>query len=260
MNGNRTHLEQAPGTVEGPIPLLWNGEGARIGVVANPNFECRALDEGRHVRRIWKSVAVLVGVVAVLAVMAGPAFGAAGISSPSDPFTVPNSGDGTTPAKFAVNTTGWAPMTPAGPGDTVDLMICDSANPVGDPTWTAAAHCDIGTDVSKLANSSGNANFLATGLSAIQMFRGAGPNNQFACNASTDPPVSGIPNFTNCRLVAMNATGNNVPTAVASITLTLSPTSAQTPEVPYAVILPIGALVVGGGFLVIRRRRAQAAA
>jgi hypothetical protein len=220
----------------------------------------RRLDEGRTVRRIWKPVAVLAGVIAVLAVMAVPAFGAASISSPGDPFTVPNAADGTTPAKFPINTSGWAPMTPAGPGDTVDLMICDPANPVGDPTWTAAAHCDLGTDVSKLANSSGNANFLATGATAIQMFRGAGPSNIFACNAAGDPPVSGIPNYNNCRLVAMNATGNNVPGLVASITLTLSPPTAQTPEVPYAVILPIGALLVGGGFLVIRRRRAQQAA
>jgi hypothetical protein len=58
----------------------------------------------------------------------------------------------------------------------------------------------------------------------------------------------------------MNATGAVHPTTDTSIVLTLSPPSAQTPEVPYAVILPIGALVVGGGFMLIRRRRAHQAA
>jgi hypothetical protein len=206
------------------------------------------------VRRFWKSVAVLAGVMAVVAVMAGPAFGAASITNPSsDPFTVPNSGDGTTPAQFPISVTGFTPTT-----DTIDLMICDPTDPTTDPTWTAAAHCDFGTDVSKNANASGGASFTAA--QGPPMFRGISPSSIFACNAAGDPAVSGVNNYTNCRLVAMNATGDIHPSLVSSITLTLSPPNGQVPEVPYAVILPIGALIVGGGFLLIRRRRAHQAA
>jgi hypothetical protein len=189
--------------------------------------------------------------------MAAPAF-AASITNPStNPFQVPNSGDGTTPAQFPVSVTGFAPFTGTS-GDTIDVMICDPTDPTQDSTWTASAHCDLQTDVNKFANGSGAANFSAA--EAPPMFRGASPSNNFACNATGDPQVSGIQNYTNCRLVAMNATGDIHPTTVTSITLTLSPPTANTPEVPYAVILPIGALVVGGGFMLVRRRRAHQAA
>src|SRR5262245_29447650 len=119
-------------------------EAPETGVAAYPTSSARRLDEGSAVRRFWKSVAVLAGVMAAVAVLAGPAFGAASITSPSDPFTVSNAGDGTTPANFPVTVTGFTPST-----DTIDLMVCDPTDPTTDPTWTAAAHCDFGTDVSK---------------------------------------------------------------------------------------------------------------
>jgi hypothetical protein len=44
----------------------------------------------------------------------------------------------------------------------------------------------------------------------------------------------------------------------AFITLTLQAPTAQTPEVPYAIILPIGALfVMAGGYVVMRRRQSR---
>ena len=190
----------------------------------------------------------------MFAVTAGPAFGAASITNPSsDPFTVPNAADNTTPAQFPISVTGFTPSTPQGGGDTIDVMICDPTDPTTDPTWTASAHCDFGTDVSKNANNTGGASFTAA--QGPPMFRGLSPSSIFACNASGDPAVPAVPNYTNCRLVAMNATGDIHPSLVSSITLTLSPPGGLVPEVPYAVILPVGALLVGGAFLIIRKRR-----
>jgi hypothetical protein len=224
------------------------GGGKRV--VGHPTPRSRRLDEGSSVRR-FKYLALLAGVLAVVAVTAGPAFGAASITSPnSNPFTVPNAADNTTPAQFPVTVTGFTASI-----DTIDLMVCDPTDPATDQTWTAAAHCDFGTDVGKTANASGGASFTAA--QSVPMFRGASPSNSFACNAAGDPQVSGIQNYTNCRLVAMNAVGDIHPSLVTSITLTLSPPGGLVPEVPYAVILPVGALLVGGAFLVIRKRRAQ---
>jgi hypothetical protein len=140
-------------------------------------------------------------------------------------------------------------------------MICDPNDPATDGAWTSASDCDLGTDVNKFADNTGSANFTAA--QSVQMFRRASPSNEFACNAPGDPPVDGMNNYTNCRLVAMDVTGDVHPSRFASITLTLSPPSGVlnpppvTPEVPYAVILPIGALVVGGGFVLIGRRRGR---
>jgi hypothetical protein len=215
--------------------------------------------EGRLVRRLKKALAVAgVGVAGAL-LTAAPAF-AGSITAPSgNPTSWPGDGSGN-PQYQDVSFSGM----PA--NSNVFIEQCDGVDPTT-PGWDTADHCDVGTSpAAVIADGSGAGTFQASDANRhFKPFKGVGPSDTFACKApgEADPPnPDGVPVYTNCRIrVATNPVSNTSDQAFLVMTL---PTGQEpppdTPEVPFAALLPIGALGVGGSYFVIRKRRTARAA
>jgi hypothetical protein len=190
-----------------------------------------------------------------------PAFGATSFTNPSDnPHVVTGASDGSTPFDIAVS--GFTQ------GQQVFLELCDGA-PVG-TGWDPGLHCDNGTaPAAVIANGSGNASFPAADPNyqfppAGTPLVGPSPSGLFACvgtlpngvsNGGVDPATS-LKTWNNCKV---RASSNNASSTTDQVFLTLSLPGGGggpvTPEVPFAALLPIGAIAVGGGFFLYRRRR-----
>ena len=194
-------------------------------------------------RKFLQLLAVIGGGVIASALFAVPAF-AGSIGSPPGPtYSWPGDTSGT-PTYQDVTVTGFTPVS------NVFIEQCDGSNPSA-AGWDPTEHCDLLTSPSPLAtNGSGGGTFLHTDANhRFKPFKGASPDGLFNCVAPGESaPPNGLETFSNCKVrVSSNntaATGDQ-----AFLTLTL-PASTQpppdTPEVPYAVVLPLGAAVFGG--------------
>lgn len=200
-------------------------------------------------------IAVISGVVGALVLMASPAF-AGSFTSPTgtagSPYAVPGDSQGT-PQPFDITFGGFSQ------GNQVYVEQCDGVSP-STSGWTPIAHCDLGTSpAAVVANASGAGTFVGTDPNfGFTPFKGASPQGQFNCIATGEAnPNNGLPTFTNCQVrISTNNTAVTADQAFLPISLpTGSTPPPQTPEVPYAVLLPVGALAVGGGYLAIRKRR-----
>ena len=210
----------------------------------------------RKETRVHKTLRVLAslgGAAISLVLLATPA-GAGSITTPSsNPFTVPADGTGT-PQSFTVSGTGFTQ------GTQVYIEQCDGVAPSA-PGWTPTEHCDLGTSPSAVVvGASGNVTFPANDNNfGFTPFKGLSPQGMFTCGAPADTdPNDGLPYFENCQVRI--STSNAVVTAdQAFVTMTLPDAATpppSTPEAPYAVLLPAGAVVAGGAFLFLRKRRA----
>jgi hypothetical protein len=217
------------------------------------------------VRKILRSLATIAGAAIAITALAVPAF--ATFTSPSDnPHVVTGASDGSTP--FDVVVSGFTASQP------VFLELCDGST-VG-TGWDPNFHCDNGTaPAPAAANGSGVASFLASDPNhqfppAGTPLVGPSPSGLFACvatlspglnNGDVDPANGGLPTWNNCKLRASsNNAASTTDQQFLGLTLPGGGGGPVTPEVPYAVLLPIGAVAVGAGFFVIRRRRAANAA
>jgi hypothetical protein len=208
------------------------------------------------VRRILKFLALAgVGTIAI-AMTAGSAFAAPQITGPSGIW--PSDGSGN-PKAGTVSFTGYPT-----PGQ-IKIEQCDGIAPTT-PGYVVSLHCDNSVGVAVPADGSGNGTFDATNPnSAFTPFKGVGGDDFFACVGVHDPDPTpaqnpdGVPVFRNCQ-VRVSTDQNNTTSDQQYLTMTLPDTNpqGQIPEVPYAVILPIGAVGIGGAFLVIRKRRQSA--
>ena len=92
------------------------------------------------------------------------------------------------------------------------------------------------------------------------MFRGPDPSGDqpWGCFAADDVAPPGIEKFTTCYVrVTNNTLFNN--TQAFDIPFTIVESGGVIPEAPVAILLPvIGALVLIGGFVLVRRRQALA--
>jgi hypothetical protein len=208
------------------------------------------------VRNLLRIFAAVGSALVVALMLAAPAVAATNIDAPSsEPFTVPGDGAGN-PQSFTVTVSGFTP------GTTVFVEQCDGSDP-SPANWSPTAHCDLGTSPAGLTvDPSGNATFPAGDLDfGFQPFKGASPQNIFNCLAPGQAsPGNGNPDYTNCKVRV--STSNQLKTSDQVFRTLVLPGGGggQVPEVPFAVILPLGAVAVGGGYFLVRRRRASAAA
>ena len=204
-------------------------------------------------RRVLKILAVCgVGVVGA-AVLAAPAF-ATSITAPSGPtFVVPGDASGN-PQSFTVTATGFSS------GAVVSIEQCDGKSP-SDPTWTATADCDLGSSpAAATADGSGNVTFPANDPNfGFTPFKNISPQHLFNCLSPNDPALNPTNHKTDWRNCQIRVSTNNTAATADQTFLTLQLPDAvqggEVPEVPYAVVLPIGAVAIGGAFLVVRKRR-----
>jgi hypothetical protein len=177
--------------------------------------------------------------------------------SPSTPFAWPGDGSGN-PIYADVHFTGFVQ------GNSVVVEECDGVS-FADPSWDPTIDCvNTTSPAAVIADANGQGTFLAT--DSNHRFKPVKGNvgGNFWCLGTNDPDPAnalGEPIFRNCQLRI--STNNGGPTADQGSQLIRLPDTTgggTVPEVPYAVILPLGAIVLGGGFLFFRHRRAQAAA
>jgi hypothetical protein len=203
--------------------------------------------------------------------------------TPASPFIVPECTSTTNcdniygvsdvgvPVAFPVTGTGWAQ------GTTVSIEICDGKSPTAQG-WTPGIDCDSTSspagELIGASNPQGNVSW-GTGNpnNEIGDFRGESLDDLFNCLAPGDNPNStmtldgepidpGKPSWTNCQLRMATSVANSTPDQqFVTMQIPNSP-SSQVPEAPMAILLPLGALgLLGGGVVLTRRRRhARAAA
>ncbi len=146
-------------------------------------------------------------------------------------------------------------------GQQVYIEQCDGVSPSA-PGWSPTTDCDNGTSpsagiVGSGSNASGTYTFKASDINhAFTPFEGESPSGQFNClYPGETAPADGLPSYTNCQ-IRVSSNNGAVTSDQAFLTIQLPPPVASTPEVPYAVVLPLGALAIGGAYFVIRKRRA----
>ncbi|MFN8019165.1 MAG: hypothetical protein U0P45_13730 [Acidimicrobiales bacterium] len=189
-----------------------------------------------------------------LGLAATPAFAGSITSPSSNPYTVPGDATGT-PQSFTITASGFTA------GQQVYVEQCDG---VASTTsgWNPTEHCDLGTSPSpKTADSSGNVTFTANDPNwGFTPFKGLSPQGLFTCGAPADTdPNDGIPYFENCQ-VRVSSSNTAVTADQTFFTITLPDAATpppSTPEAPYAVMLPLGAVVAVGAYFGIKKLRAD---
>jgi hypothetical protein len=218
------------------------------------------------VRRILKLlIAVASGGALLTFLLASNAFAAGSIDqingsstgSPSTAFAWPGDGSGN-PVFADVHFTGFVQ------GNSVFLEECDGV-PFTDPNWDPTIDCiNTTSPAAVVADANGQGTFLHTDPNHHFKPVKGNVGGSFWCLGNNDPDpadAQGEPIYRNCQL-RISTNNGGVTTDQGSQLIQLPDTTGggQVPEVPYAVILPLGAIVLGGGFLFFRHRRSQAAA
>jgi hypothetical protein len=205
------------------------------------------------VRTLRKTLAVLGAGLAGAVLLAMPALAVPTISSPSNGFNVPGDGSGNATVPFDVSVSGY------GASQNVFIELCDG-KPSSTPGWSPGLDCDNGTSpAAGITDANGNFTFHANDPNhqfpppTVDLKHP--PTGAFECFAPGESqPNDGLPHWTNCQL--RSSTNNGAATTdQAFITLTMPAASAQTPEVPLPIVLPVGAILIGGAFFVIKKRQ-----
>jgi len=216
------------------------------------------------VRRILKLLIALASGGALVTFLLAGAAGAAGSiikingsSTSSSAFSWPGDASGN-PIFADVQFSGFTQ------GNSVFLEECDGT-PFSDPSFDPSQNCESSTSpAAVVADASGGGTFLATDSNHRFKPVKGNVNGSFWCLSPNDPAPGntlGLPVFRNCQLRV--STSNAAVTSDQGSQLINLPdtvTPPNTPEVPFAIVLPLGAIAIGGGFLLIRHRRSGAAA
>jgi hypothetical protein len=157
----------------------------------------------------------------------------------------PNPVSFTTTQTEATATVNW---TGQKPNQLMFISICKKT--VADPTFNAALDCSALSEL--------NPNGTATGAGSAQLtvFRGENPDGDsgWGCFAQGDTAPAGVTKFTTCYVRVTNGVLSNKDDA-AEAAFTLSVGGDVVPEAPLGVLIPvIGAVMVAGAFMVLRRR------
>ncbi len=233
------------------------------------------------------AAAAFAGSALALFATASPAFAGTITNPTTSPFPVPESTGASgqppagTPLPFEIQGSGY------GAHQNIDVEICDGT-PSTANGWDPTINCDLATSPPPAgADASGNVTFAGTNANnSIGIFRGQSPSDDFNCLAPEDVPSGSVhnpdgsitlpssdsqtangeavdpsvPAWTNCQL-RMSSNDSASTSDQAFLALSIPDTPAQTPEAPFAVLLPLGAVGLLGGVVAFsRRRRAQRAA
>ena len=187
--------------------------------------------------------AVLAGAL-LLSVSLAPAVGAqpSGSVNPNPVAFAP----GQTEAPVTVNWSGQAP------NKLIYVDICKKLST--DPTFNPDQDC------APLSSINPNQTPTGSGTTQYTVFRGPDPSGDqpWGCFADVDTAPAGIQKFTTCYVRVTNDSLFNNSGAV-DIPFTIVESGGVIPEAPVAILLPvIGALVLIGGFVLVRRRQALA--
>ena len=192
------------------------------------------------------------GATVGLLMLATPAFATAITAPSSNPFTV--SGDATgAPQPFTVTGSGFTA------GSQVYVEQCDGVSPTA-ANYDPSEHCDIGTSPSgATVASDGTVTFPSTVNNfKFRPVKGVSPQSLFTCGAPSDTdPNDGIPYFENCQVrIATSRTATTSDQVYLTMVMPDAVTPPpDTPEAPFAILLPVGGVVAAGAFLTIRNRR-----
>jgi len=132
------------------------------------------------------------------------------------------------------------------------ISICKKS--ISDPTFTAALDCSALSELNPNGTPSGG------GTAQLTVFRGENPDGDsgWGCFAQGDTAPQGITKFTTCFVRVTNDSINNKDDATETA-FTLSVGGDVVPEAPLGVLIPvIGAVMVAGAFMVLRRRSSLA--
>ena len=192
------------------------------------------------------------GATVGLLMLATPAFATAITSPSANPYTVPGDATGA-PQPFTVTGSGFTPSTQ------VYIEQCDGVSPTVSG-YDPSEHCDVGTSPSGFSvQSDGVVTFLSTSSNfKFRPVKGLSPQGLFTCGAPSDTdPNDGTPYFENCQVrVASSRTAvtsdQQYFTMVMPDAVTPPP---DTPEAPFAILLPVGGVAAAAAFLTIRNRR-----
>jgi Neocarzinostatin family len=171
------------------------------------------------------------GAALALGAIAAPAFAGTVSVNPSS-----NLSDGTV---VQVTLSGFA-------GQNVSIAEC--SNSVANPSFDPFADCDGDTSRFVPTNATGDT------IVSFTVFEGEKPLLGWACGTSNDPVNNPVrPCF--IRAVGLSL-GNRSGEAEQAITFAVAP---PVPEVPYAVLLPLGAVgAIGAGIFLNRRKQVAA--
>ena len=161
----------------------------------------------------------------------------------------PNPVSFTTTQTEATATVNW---TGQKPNKLMFISICKKS--VSDPTFTAALDCSALSELNPNGTPSG------AGTAQLTVFRGENPDGDsgWGCFAQGDTAPQGVTKFTTCYVRVTNDSINNKDDATQTA-FTLSVGGDVVPEAPLGVIIPvIGAVMVAGAFMVLRRRSSLA--
>lgn len=278
MNGRRRSEEQELRSTLRDLSRALNGRGAAFALVTDlkaipvllPETPKHDDTKGNNpMRKFLLSMAIAGG---SLFMATAPAF-AGTVSSPvpdsSGSYLVANSPTdpdgpgplqaGWTPASFDITASGF-PV-----GSIVYVQICSGVDPTT-PGWDPVADCDSATvPAAGFADASGSFVFNAANENyRLPMFRGDSPQEIFQCVSPEEKANNTVPNptelavFDNCQIrVSSNHLNFTSDQSFLRFRLTEAGVGPdpEVPEVPFAVLLPLSALAVGGGLLVVRKRR-----
>ena len=223
-------------------------------------------------RKRFRVLAAIGGICTVIALTATPAFAGSitaplcggAVCGPTNPYqalTDVNASGVGTPRFFTITGSGYTPI-----GTSVFIEVCDGVPPTTSG-YDPSIECDIGTSpAAALSDASGNVSYPATDINLrLHLFDGASPSVSFNCLRADEPDPGnglvsyGLPGTADCQV--RMSTNNTITTGTEAYFSFALIKTAQVPEAPYAILLPVGALLLfGGGYVVTRRRRSSQAA
>jgi hypothetical protein len=179
------------------------------------------------------------------------------ITSPSSPFSWPGDSNGNPTTTTDISVTGFQAH------QLVYLEMCDG-KPSTASGWDPTIDCDAaaGPNAALQMDANGAGTFSHTDHNhAFTPIKGTQPSGNFDCLSPNDPaPGDGLPQWRNCQLRASTNPNQATPGTDSFITILLPDAAASTPEVPLAIVLPISALIIGGGFFLLKKRQDARAA
>ncbi|MFZ4432744.1 MAG: hypothetical protein ACOYOQ_06040 [Microthrixaceae bacterium] len=149
----------------------------------------------------------------------------------------------------ATTTVTWSGQTP---NQLIYVDICRKLT--SDPTFQPGLDCAPLSSINPTATATGS------GSTQFEVFRGPDPSGDldWGCFAANDQAPAGIQKNTTCYVrVTSNSLFNN--TSAVDAPFTIVESGGVIPEAPVTILLPVvGALVLLGGFMLLRRRQAVA--